>query len=154
MPIVPCGLTPWTWKHSARPSRAVPPAKTWVNECCVGSPGTVMRAGAADRPRPSQKFGMTYQVWLGTQPWAMPPQEFHDTVQLPELSAVARTSVGAAGPSGPVVTSIGADEVCWELMYAVTVSWYSVSGNRCVSGHRGVALDAYLALAAGTARRT
>ena len=62
----------------------------------------------------------------------MPPQEFHDTVQLPELSAVARTSVGAAGPSGPVVTSMGADEVCWRLMYAVTVSWYSVSGNRCV----------------------
>src|SRR6476660_4623852 len=99
-----------------RPSNASEPSYTCVKECWVGSPATVTFAGTFDRPRPSQKLGMRFQLALGTQPWAIPPQEFHDTVQLPELSVVARTSVGAAGPSGPVATRIGADVVPTSLM--------------------------------------
>src|SRR6266516_6602681 len=100
---------PSIWKVRPRPRISSLPGNTARKVCRLGSPASDAVTSGADRPASSQNVGITLHVELGTQPCAIPPQEFHVIVQFPELSALACTFVGAAGPSGPVVIWTGSD---------------------------------------------
>ena len=122
VPTVPWPPMPWIWKLSPRPSSASLPWYVALKLCWVGSPGMELAAGGLDRPRPSQNDGMMLQVAVGTQPCATPPQDPQVIAQLPALSELTCTPLGAAGPSGPVVICTGVAGVPVPLMNAVRPS--------------------------------
>ena len=88
----------------------------------VGSAVTELGVGGADRPRPSQKLGVIFQLCACTQCCAMVPHESNVNVQSPVFSACTDRFVGAAGPSGPVLKSVASEGVPCPWMYAVTVT--------------------------------
>ena len=82
----------------------------------------MIAAGGLDTLRRSQKLGVMVQLCVATHPSSMVPDDCQPSVQLPDESATTVRSVGACGPSTPVVKNDVGEDVPCPLMSAVTVT--------------------------------